>query len=111
MLGAPEAGVALRKRMHGAITLIRGNHDRWGKARADALDIRVIEGEAELALGGVIFHLSHYPRDVTDKIQGRTHLFGHVHEKFKVMEGMLNVGVDVWDFRPITPQEALAALE
>lgn len=109
-LGLPEVGIALRSRMNGAIILIRGNHDRWGKARATALNMQVIEGEAEVSFGDVIFHLSHYPRNATEKIPGRTHLFGHVHEKFKVQEGMLNVGVDVWNFHPITPQEALAAL-
>lgn len=110
-LGRPEDVIALRKRMNGAVTLLRGNHDRFGKSRAVELNVQVIEGDAELTLGATTFHLSHYPRLLAEKLPGRTHLFGHVHEKFKVRDGMLNIGVDVWDFRPITPDEALAALK
>lgn len=110
-LGKPEAVIALRKRMNGAIILLRGNHDRFGKARAIELNVRVVEGNAELTLGATTFHLSHYPRLLEEKIPGRTHLFGHVHEKYQIRDGMLNVGVDVWAFSPITPDEALAALK
>ncbi len=110
-LGKPEDVIALRQRMNGTIVLLRGNHDRFGKARAVELNVQVVEGDAEVTLGASTFHLSHYPRLLDEKIPGRTHLFGHVHEKFRIRDGMLNVGVDVWDFRPITPDEVLNALK
>ena len=32
-------------------------------------------------------------------------LHGHVHEKWKTRPGLINVGVDVWDFSPVSIQE------
>lgn len=29
-------------------------------------------------------------------------LCGHIHEKWKTKEKMINVGVDVWDFKPVS---------
>jgi calcineurin-like phosphoesterase family protein len=29
-------------------------------------------------------------------------LHGHVHEKWKIRDRMINVGVDVWDFFPVS---------
>jgi calcineurin-like phosphoesterase family protein len=110
-LGKPESILPWRARMNGTVVLIRGNHDRIGKGYAAALNMQVVNGDAELTLEGVTFHLSHYPRPLSEKIPGRTHLFGHVHGRYRVRDGMLNVGVDVWGFRPITPEEALLALK
>lgn len=110
-LGKPEAVIALRKRLNGAIVLIRGNHDRFGKKRQAELNMQVVEGDALLVLGSTKFHLSHYPRALAEKLPGVTHLCGHVHERWKTQDGILNVGVDQWGFQPITPQEALAALQ
>lgn len=40
----------------------------------------------------------------------RWQIHGHVHEKWRVRDRMINVGVDVWDFRPVSAaQIALAA--
>jgi calcineurin-like phosphoesterase family protein len=33
-------------------------------------------------------------------------LFGHVHTRWRGAEGQVNVGVDQWDFTPITPDQA-----
>ena len=77
--------------------------------RAKELNLRVIDGEAEIQLGAHLFHLSHYPRDIANKIPGRIHLHGHVHGLFKTRNGGLNVGVDVWGFAPISVEEILEA--
>lgn len=33
---------------------------------------------------------------------GRWLLHGHIHEKWKTKDRMINVGVDVWDFYPVS---------
>jgi len=37
--------------------------------------------------------------------EGRWLLHGHIHEKWKVNGRMINVGVDVWDFKPVSIEE------
>jgi calcineurin-like phosphoesterase family protein len=41
----------------------------------------------------------------------RFHFCGHVHEKWKRKGDVINVGVDQWDFRPVTLPELLMAEE
>ena len=38
--------------------------------------------------------------------KGALHLFGHVHGNWKGSSNAVNVGVDVWDFYPVTVQDA-----
>lgn len=45
-------------------------------------------------------HLKFRPKD-----ECRWLLHGHVHEKWKTKDRMINVGVDVWDFYPIPISE------
>lgn len=39
------------------------------------------------------------------KDDGRWLLCGHIHEKWKIVDRMINVGVDQWDFRPVSVEE------
>jgi calcineurin-like phosphoesterase family protein len=45
------------------------------------------------------------------KDEGRWLLHGHVHQKWKVRGRMINVGVDVWDYAPVSLQEILAIVQ
>jgi calcineurin-like phosphoesterase family protein len=38
-------------------------------------------------------------------------LCGHVHDKWKVNGKMLNVGVDVWDFKPVSVTDIVKAIQ
>src|SRR5690606_10801521 len=51
--------------------------------------------------------LCHYPM-MTWKYgrPGALHLFGHVHGNWEGAANSVNVGVDEWDFYPITAQDA-----
>ena len=78
--------------------LIRGNHD---KAVSSMLEIGFDEVHKymELNMEGKSMFLSHVPmvsmyHDIV--------LCGHVHEKFRVNGHIINVGVDVWDFSPVS---------
>ena len=107
-LGKTEPVQAVRDRLNGRIVLIRGNHDRFGKAKGDALRLEVVEGYAELSIAGRRFHLSHHPPLREQMVRGMLHLCGHIHEEWKIRDRVLNVGVDQWDFRPLTFEEAAA---
>jgi len=94
-----------------------GNHDR-GKTRLQRAGFdAVIRGgsRTDLTLGGDIrVQLSHYPyrKQFADGVSRRWEqapeddggilLCGHIHEKWKTRGRMINVGVDVWDFTPVS---------
>ena len=85
--------------------LIRGNHDsEWVQRELPWVSVHDL---VELKAGGRSFVLCHYPM-VTwngareDAIQ----LFGHVHTNWPGAGGQVNVGVDLWDFRPVNVAEA-----
>lgn len=87
------------EQLNGQIITIRGNHDRNN-------DVRSIFTSAVIRHGGIDIWLSHEPKAVY-----RYNLCGHVHEHWKVRRGgphvIVNVGVDVWDFRPISIHDIL----
>ena len=51
-------------------------------------------------------HVAHRPVD-----RGEPLLHGHVHERWRVRDRMINVGVDVWDYRPVAEDELLPLLQ
>ncbi len=113
-------------RLMGKKKLVPGNHD-WchpanKKARGDNLakwiahyehhGWEVLPIQSELDIEGVAkVNLCHMPYkgDSTDGRHeqfrlvddGRWLICGHVHEKWQVKEKMINVGVDVWDYKPV----------
>jgi calcineurin-like phosphoesterase family protein len=103
-----------RSRLNGRIILILGNHDR---SQSSMLNCGFNEAHKSIILGqnggdqGDYF-LRHVPvLDDSWKAESacvRAHLCGHVHEKWKRIGDVINVGVDQWDFRPVTLKELLA---
>jgi calcineurin-like phosphoesterase family protein len=83
----------LLNRLNGTVVFIRGNHDKVG-----------ILIEAWIEFAGETWCMVHDPASVAKDI-GKYILCGHVHEKWKVQKRkdqvFVNVGVDVWDFRPV----------
>lgn len=49
-------------------------------------------------------------RPRVEDVGARWLIHGHVHEKWRVRGRMLNVGVDVWDFRPVALEEVMSVL-
>ena len=93
--------------LNGEKHLIIGNHD--GKDTL-ALPWASQEMYRELAINedGVTTKLVlfHYPiRSWDGAYKGRIHLYGHVHGKLSGTRLCLDVGVDCWDFRPVTLSE------
>lgn len=112
-------------RLMGNKFLIPGNHDfchsfnkksRNSEKRQYWLDFYARNGWTvlpefyEMDIEGVaIVNMCHIPYNTQDprykdhqlKDDGRWLLCGHVHEKWKLKDKMINVGVDVWDMKPV----------
>jgi calcineurin-like phosphoesterase family protein len=102
-----EATADLLTELPGRIIFLRGNHEGHPKTIIDSLVIR-FEGHSIL--------LTHYPERASPVMLT---FCGHIHEKWKVQyhpiipiykdvsplpsKGfpIVNVGVDVWDFKPV----------
>lgn len=100
-MAAQAAFDALPGRKH----LVRGNHDpEW---LVQALPWTSIHDLVEISIGERRFVLCHYPLVTWNNARsGTIQLFGHVHNRWRGGEGQLNVGVDQWDFTPITADQA-----
>ncbi len=119
-MGQPHLWAEYRRRLLGRIVLVRGNHDRNADFMRDVVGIDEVLENAVLEIDGTRCWVNHYPPEGTDwhgAKKVRPHalepydlaLCGHIHEKWKVAKGCVNVGVDQWNFRPITVEHALAA--
>jgi len=116
--GSKDEAIILCNRLKGRKILIYGNHDLrcdeayWKRAGFDEVH--------KLGYGQTMpyqeFFLSHYPyRKALTEYDTRDYLFehaaestptillhGHVHTQWKFKENMINVGIDVWDYRPVS---------
>lgn len=95
-----EAVAGLLARLNGHKHLVAGNEDppatRSAAGWASVSDYREIEHEGRLLV------LCHYPfRSWNRQGKGAVNLHGHSHGRIKPMARQVDVGVDVWDFRPV----------
>lgn len=103
-----DAERANAKRMFDAIPgrkhLIRGNHDSDWTADLPWASVHEL---FELDVGARRFVLCHYPLlSWNGARSGALHLFGHVHTRWRGAEGMVNVGVDLWQFGVVSAEAA-----
>lgn len=114
--------------LNGYKILILGNHDRKAHKMTE-YGFQETHQSLQILLGdGIQTNLSHYPYRGTDdpyhktkfdnkniKDDGRLLLCGHVHDSWKTRPGqfknhMVNVGMDMWNFKPVSEDEVLAYL-
>ena len=99
----------LRRRLNGRITVVRGNHDR-GPDAIKAAGFELCVTELCTVVEGTALYLRHIPDlSASWAPYADFHLCGHVHEKWKRLGNVINVGVDQWGFRPRRLEEVLAA--
>ena len=89
------------ERLNGRKYLIRGNHDNKTK-KSEYLTW--IKDYHELKYNGAFFILFHYPiEEWNGYFRESIHLHGHQHNKEAVTaERRIDVGVDAWNFTPIS---------
>jgi len=89
-------------RLNGRIVFIKGNHDNNN-------GLKTIITEAVIEIGGYDINLVHNPAHLD--VGFKFNFCGHVHGKWKFQTTkknvLVNVGVDVWNFRPINYQEIM----
>jgi len=101
-----EKYLKLLARLNGSIHLIKGNHDRLdavvAKEFATVSNYKEIKDEAD----GNKVVLSHYSHRVWNRShRGSLMLYGHSHGSLKGCCQSLDVGVDAWDFTPVTLEQ------
>jgi len=101
---------------NGKHILYRGNHDR-SQTLCRFLGVELAPKPLILELGEHRFLLGHYPVPVIQEheqleARGCSHkLCGHVHGEWKTKDRNINVGVDVWGFCPVSPEEIIAMVD
>jgi calcineurin-like phosphoesterase family protein len=105
----PAAAMArILAALHGKVHLIAGNND--GPATLALAGFASVHHYLELEMAGVRLVLCHYPfRSWNRMARGAINLHGHSHGRLKPMSRQLDVGVDVWEFRPVPLDRILAA--
>jgi len=87
-------------RLNGHITFLKGNHDD-----RDSLDARILYLVANVE-GREIF-CTHEPEDFSNAYA--LNLVGHIHKLWAVKKiynsYLVNVGVDVWNYEPVSIQD------
>lgn len=125
-LGRIEFTLPLAQQLHGRKRLLAGNHDRcWSGhgrraqawvSRYEQVGLEVHQDQLELEVAGTEVLACHFPYhgDSHDKDRyvearpvdrGQWLLHGHVHERWRQRDRMINVGVDAWDYRPVSADE------
>lgn len=132
VMGKRDETLSFVSRLNGTIILIPGNHDHcgpWHRAEQEWIGKYIDAGVDDVmpinftdSLGGREVACSHFPYrgDHTEneryiefrpKDNGLWLLHGHVHEAWKVNGRQINVGVDVWGFKPVHTDVLLALME
>jgi calcineurin-like phosphoesterase family protein len=105
----PKRKRAILSRLHGNKHLIVGNHDD-GDTRSMAWGS--VSQMKDISVDGQRIFLCHYGmRTWPASRHGALHLYGHSHGTLPGNSQSLDVGVDVWDFRPLTLAEIKEVLE
>lgn len=131
-LGRIEESLTHVSHLAGHKGLLAGNHDRcwighgrraegWTERYLRAGFDEVRQGETMLTIAGTDVLACHFPYrgDSHDQDRyvehrpadrGRWLLHGHVHERWRQRGRMINVGVDAWDYRPVSTAALAAAI-
>jgi calcineurin-like phosphoesterase family protein len=102
----PERIDELLAQLNGRKHLITGNND--GAATLVAKGWESVQAYAELMLDGQAVVMCHYAfRTWKNMGRGWIDLHGHSHGKLKPQTRQYDVGVDAWDYRPVTIETVL----
>lgn len=83
--------------------LIEGNYDVDKPEKRKELEkyFDKIVPELKMKINGLKLYLNHYPTKCNMK-SDRFNICGHIHGLWKVQPNMVNVGIDAWNFLPVS---------
>lgn len=103
MYGEQKAAEYLDQ-LNGHIHLVWGNHDRPGVRQLKRWQSS--QYAAEIKLDGDYIVLCHYPMiSWNGSLRGSLMLYGHEHGRLIGSQQSIDVGVDVWNYRPVTLEQ------
>jgi calcineurin-like phosphoesterase family protein len=106
--GSSEQVAELLSRLNGAKHLIIGNNDT--DATFEARGWSSVQHYKELFVEDHLLILCHYPFRTWNQMGRKSiDLHGHSHAKLKPMPRQYDVGVDAWNFRPVTLQTLVSS--
>lgn len=94
-------------KFNGTKHLVLGNHDKWRATIYENVGFSTIHTVMWFERDGIKFYLAHDPATYTT-IQNDPNtvlLCGHIHQLFQHLlpeKRIINVGVDVWNFEPVS---------
>lgn len=99
----------IKDRLNGDIHLILGNHDKPKNVRG--LGFASVNHLQQIKLEGKTLILCHYAMRVWNKAHYKSlMLYGHSHGNLPGTDQSLDVGVDCWDYKPVSLEEILERL-
>ena len=103
----PDRARALLAALNGRKHLVIGNNDP--EAVVGLPEWESVQHYRELEANGTRLVLCHYAfRSWNGMAKGAINLHGHSHGRLRKLPRQVDVGVDVWGFRPITAAALLA---
>ena len=89
--------------LNGKKILVKGNHDKMPQVVYDNFT-RIYTGIADIKIDKQKITLCHFPMYSWNcSVHGAWHLHGHTHNSpFKHPGLAINVGVDMWDYKPVS---------
>ncbi len=98
-------------RLHGRKHLILGNHDQPKLSKLSKCPFIWIKDTYELSVNGQKVWLSHYPhRSWPSSHRGAWHCYGHSHGGMPPHGKSLDVGVDCWNYAPVSFDQIAAIM-
>lgn len=109
----------IREQLNGKVILIRGNHDKSAETMLTA-GFDEVHDSLSIELDGYKLYLSHIPlgEGIESSKKYKAHLVqtpplydyflcGHVHQLWSRHGNIINVGVDVREYNPVTLEQLL----
>ena len=108
--GNTEVNSSILSRMHGTKILIKGNHDRANVTKLKSWGFNVVHNKCLLiSIGTYYVELRHHPV-YEGELTGFL-LHGHIHTTEKRRGNKIHVGVDAWDYCPVSEYEIVQLMK
>lgn len=128
-MGKIDESLKYIEQLNGNKFLVPGNHDRcwYGNKKVKPIDIErytnvgftILDDKVPGPFDSIMSHFP-YAGDSHDEDRFKDHrpndngqwlLHGHVHDKWRYCGRQINVGVDVWDFYPISERTIASIMD